>query len=74
MFWWSHLDSNQEPSPYKEPALPLSYTTIWRIGWDSNPRITVLQTAPLSHLGTYPMSGTACRARTHNLIVRSDML
>jgi len=27
---------------------------IWRRGWDSNPRVEVLQTSPLNHLGTAP--------------------
>jgi integrase/recombinase XerD len=27
---------------------------IWRRGWDSNPRMEVLQTSPLGHLGTAP--------------------
>ena len=26
----------------------------WRRGWDSNPRMEVLQTSPLGHLGTAP--------------------
>jgi hypothetical protein len=28
---------------------------IWRRGWDSNPRMMVLQTIPLGHLGTAPL-------------------
>jgi hypothetical protein len=27
---------------------------VWRRGWDSNPRMEVLQTSPLGHLGTAP--------------------
>src|SRR6266481_805730 len=27
----------------------------WRRGWDSNPRMMVLQTIPLGHLGTAPL-------------------
>jgi hypothetical protein len=27
----------------------------WRRGWDSNPRMEVLQTSPLGHLGTAPL-------------------
>ena len=29
---------------------------LWRRGWDSNPRMEVLQTSPLDHLGTAPDS------------------
>src|SRR6267378_4117465 len=28
----------------------------WRRGWDLNPRVMVLQTIPLDHLGTAPLS------------------
>src|ERR1700679_1806292 len=28
----------------------------WRRGWESNPRMEVLQTSPLGHLGTAPRS------------------
>ena len=32
----------------------LTFLESWRRGWDSNPRMEVLQTSPLGHLGTAP--------------------
>jgi hypothetical protein len=40
-----------------------SYLRKWRRGWDSNPRMEVLQTSPLGHLGTAPLFSTAPRHR-----------
>src|SRR5579862_230717 len=34
--------------------LEISSRNVWRRGWDSNPRMEVLQTSPLGHLGTAP--------------------
>jgi hypothetical protein len=43
---------------YTKKAKPLIETKQkgknWRRGWDSNPRMEVLQTSPLGHLGTAP--------------------
>jgi hypothetical protein len=36
------------------PQLTLSEVDCWRRGWDSNPRMEVLQTSPLGLLGTAP--------------------
>ena len=45
----SHLDIFQTSKIYIKYIL-----LVWRRGWDLNPRMTVLQTAPLDHLGTTP--------------------
>src|SRR5271168_881183 len=41
----------------------------WRRGWESNPRMEVLQTSPLNHLGTAPhhfqFSKTCGKLRTN---------
>ena len=36
------------------PDLDKEIQEVWRRGWDSNPRMEVLQTSPLGHLGTAP--------------------
>ncbi len=35
-------------------SVPNEVCGAWRRGWDSNPRMEVLQTSPLGHLGTAP--------------------
>jgi hypothetical protein len=40
--------------PLRASQLALSDMECWRRGWDSNPRMEVLQTSPLGHLGTAP--------------------
>ena len=45
MYWPS---SGQRDSPLVMSA------GVWRRGWDLNPRMEVLQTSPLGHLGTAP--------------------
>src|SRR5712692_969709 len=38
----------------ESPDLREENQEAWRRGWDSNPRMEVLQTSPLGHLGTAP--------------------
>src|SRR6185437_6294789 len=43
----------------------------WRRGWDSNPRMEVLQTSPLGHLGTAPEPAVSI-SKTCSLCQRRD--
>src|SRR5271155_4701100 len=43
---------------------------IWRRGWDSNPRMEVLQTSPLGLLGTAPCGNAVYRKRKDSVSVR----
>ena len=49
------LRSEQEPAKDLSVFIPGKCRgRIWRRGWESNPRMEVLQTSPLGHLGTAP--------------------
>jgi hypothetical protein len=50
--WLLGARGGQLPSYNLITSVPL--TESWRRGWDSNPRMEVLQTSPLGHLGTAP--------------------
>src|ERR1700732_1534207 len=67
---WLYRSGGKNPAALKQPFWPESVNYVsgtfckgslrtvqkltWRRGWDSNPRMEVLQTSPLGHLGTAP--------------------